>query len=328
MGLFSKLRANLERNKGTLAQKLMGGMGLMQKMPEGMRPRRGEGIIQGMFPRLDKRRMGRMPSNEELVRFARKNNLPLPPALRDRFLETDATFLPERLDPLPPQTPPPLPPGGYNRPRSGIRIEGGSGSGGISRMPEPDMRTMPIGPAINFRPKPPSKGMPIDPGRMPRFAGGGDVYPNKGLAALAKEAPEVVKRMGYEGGGAVANYPRRSAQMMIDELMDSIQNGSPEQMAEKSFLLERLQEEDLSPEQQNMVFAISRMLKERNIPVGGMKVTETSIEMMPGERGRTISDRDKDIISQMMPGEMLGEMGRTISNRDKDNISEMLANIS
>ena len=74
MGLFGKLRANLERNKGTLAQKLMGGMGMMQKMPEGMRPRRGEGIVQGMFPRLDKRRMDRMPSIGELIRFARENN--------------------------------------------------------------------------------------------------------------------------------------------------------------------------------------------------------------------------------------------------------------
>ena len=85
MRLFSNIRENLQKNKGTLAQKLMGGMGMMERMPEGMRPRRGEGIVQGMFPRLDKRRMGRMPSIEELVRFARENNLPLPPGLRNRF---------------------------------------------------------------------------------------------------------------------------------------------------------------------------------------------------------------------------------------------------
>jgi hypothetical protein len=34
--------------------------------------------------------------------------------------------------------------------------------------------------------------------------GGEAKYPNEGLAALAKVAPEVVKRMGYEEGGAVA----------------------------------------------------------------------------------------------------------------------------
>ena len=235
MGLFGKIRENLQKNRGTLAQKLMGGMGIMNKMPVGMRPRRGEGIVQGMFPRLDKTRM--------------------------------------------------------------------------RRMPEPNMRVMPMMPPEPIRPLPPSKGMPIDPGRMPRFKGGGSAdkqYPNKGLAALAEVAPEVVKRMGYEGGGAVVNgdavvnYRRRSAQMMIDELMGAIQNGSPEEMANKSFLLERLQDADLSPEQENMVFAISRMLKERNIPVGGMKVTETSVEMMPGEMGRDISDRDKDNISEML----------------------------
>jgi hypothetical protein len=39
--------------------------------------------------------------------------------------------------------------------------------------------------------------------------GGGEAkqYPNKGLAALAKEAPEVVKRMGYKDGGSIMNRP-------------------------------------------------------------------------------------------------------------------------
>ena len=261
MGLFSKLRANLERNKGTLAQKLMGDMGMMQKMPEGMRPRRGEGIVQGMFPRLDKTRMRSMPEPR-----------------MGRAPEDQEALQPPTITPL-------LPPGAAVRPDVGIPIDRTPGTGRITVMPE------------QTRPLLPSRGMPIDPGRMPRFEGGGSAdkqYPNKGLAALAKEAPEVVERMGYEMGGEVQNFPRRSAQMMIDELMGAIQNGSPEEMAEKSFLLERLQKEDLSPEQQNMVFAISRMLKERNIPVGGMKVTETSVEMMPGDDiGSMLFDMDK-----------------------------------
>ncbi len=43
------------------------------------------------------------------------------------------------------------------------------------------------------------------------FAEGGEAkkYPNKGLEALAKEAPEVVKRMGYKNGGMVASCPHR-----------------------------------------------------------------------------------------------------------------------
>ena len=43
------------------------------------------------------------------------------------------------------------------------------------------------------------------------FAEGGEAkkYPNKGLEALAKEAPEVVERMGYKNGGMVASCPHR-----------------------------------------------------------------------------------------------------------------------
>jgi len=44
-------------------------------------------------------------------------------------------------------------------------------------------------------------------GTIPQMSGGmaegGAVYPNKGLEALAREAPEVVKRMGYMNGGPV-----------------------------------------------------------------------------------------------------------------------------
>lgn len=193
MGLFGRIRENLQKNKGTLAQKLMGGMGMMQKMPEGMRPRRGEGIIQGMFPRLDKSRMGKMPSIEELVRFARENNLPLPPGLRGRFPADDP------FDRFSVNLPPEVEVGGMN----GVP-GGGLENGRFIGMPKPDMTTMPMMPPTQFIPKPPSKGMPIDPGRMPRFAGGGGVYPNKGLAALAEVAPEVVKRMGYQDGGSAA----------------------------------------------------------------------------------------------------------------------------
>ena len=61
--------------------------------------------------------------------------------------------------------------------------------------------------------RPPSgvrkKTTPMMGGQM--FAEGGEAkkYPNKGLEALAKEAPEVVKRMGYKNGGMVASCPHR-----------------------------------------------------------------------------------------------------------------------
>jgi hypothetical protein len=40
-------------------------------------------------------------------------------------------------------------------------------------------------------------------GMVQGYEAGGKTYPNKGLEALAKEAPEVVKRMGYEDGGFI-----------------------------------------------------------------------------------------------------------------------------
>mgnify|MGYP003133355195 CR=1 FL=1 len=53
-------------------------------------------------------------------------------------------------------------------------------------------------------------GMPnyMSSGQPPKMVigmneGGEAKYPNAGLAALAKEAPEVVERMGYQGGGVV-----------------------------------------------------------------------------------------------------------------------------
>ena len=61
--------------------------------------------------------------------------------------------------------------------------------------------------------RPPSgvrkKTTPMMGGQM--FAEGGEAkkYPNKGLEALAKEAPEVVERMGYKNGGMVASCPHR-----------------------------------------------------------------------------------------------------------------------
>ena len=45
-------------------------------------------------------------------------------------------------------------------------------------------------------------------GMVRKYGSGGEVkrYPNEGLKALAKEAPEVVARMGYKKGGEVKGY--------------------------------------------------------------------------------------------------------------------------
>lgn len=71
----------------------------------------------------------------------------------------------------------------------------------------------PIGSGLPPLPKPMmgiNMGMPnyMSSGQPPKMAigmkeGGEAKYPNAGLAALAKEAPEVVERMGYQEGGVV-----------------------------------------------------------------------------------------------------------------------------
>ena len=76
----------------------------------------------------------------------------------------------------------------------------------VDPVAEPANRSaiMPRGPVMN-RPRPPIGMAPFQQGRMAMGfkAGGPAKYPNAGLAALAKEAPEVVERMGYQEGGAL-----------------------------------------------------------------------------------------------------------------------------
>ena len=45
------------------------------------------------------------------------------------------------------------------------------------------------------------------PSNMQGMKDGRTVYPNAGLAALAKKAPDVVKNMGYSQGGIVQMAP-------------------------------------------------------------------------------------------------------------------------
>ena len=57
-----------------------------------------------------------------------------------------------------------------------------------------------------------------------KYKDGAEVkLPNKGLEALKKEAPEVVKRMGYEEGGSIDNQMKMALNepdMLPDEVME------------------------------------------------------------------------------------------------------------
>ena len=136
------------------------------------------------------------------------------------------------------------------------------------------------------------------PNMTPSFKEGGSAekkYPNKGLAALAKVAPEVVKRMGYQEGGSVdiiQDYPRRSAEMLIDELYQALDSNNPEMLKSSVFLIDRLREAAQTPNEIVQAQFIERMFKERGINVptnlnqmsegGAVKLSEQSVEFMPG----------------------------------------------
>jgi hypothetical protein len=77
-----------------------------------------------------------------------------------------------------------------------------------------------------------------------------DKYPNEGLEALAKEAPEVVERMGYEEGGAIDDQmlmvmtPTQEPEMPM-ESDDDMENGYTR------FIME----EALSEEEEDMLMS-------------------------------------------------------------------------
>ncbi len=135
----------------------------------------------------------------------------------------------------------------------------GMGIGSLANMPSRDVNDLPlpdrasdIMPRDGMMPKQPPQfrmktqmagvpprgsGLPSVPNPMMDMQGrrfmnkGGEAekYPNAGLAALAKERPDVVKKiLGRERGGImdIQNFPRRSPEMLIDQLNDIIDTDS------------------------------------------------------------------------------------------------------
>jgi len=135
----------------------------------------------------------------------------------------------------------------------------GMGIGSLANMPSKDVNDLPlpdrasdIMPRDGMMPKQPPQfrmktqmagvpprgsGLPPMPNPMMDMQGrrfmkdGGEAekYPNAGLAALAKERPDVVKKiLGREEGGImdIQNFPRRSPEMLIDQLNNIIDTDS------------------------------------------------------------------------------------------------------
>jgi len=168
---------------------------------------------------------------------------------------------------------------------------------------------MPRGPVMN-RPRPPIGMAPFQQGRMAMgFEEGGEAkkYPNAGLAALAKEAPEVVERMGYQEGGVVPGIDMPS--------------GSDADMMNY----------------QNTLMALRKL--KANLPPNQQEYFDSAVQEILGESGRTLSNLDIAIALGMAPagalrsgiaklntGMMRKMPTRTISNRDREIIREVIPN--
>jgi hypothetical protein len=104
-------------------------------------------------------------------------------------------------------------------------------TGGNAALLPPDIAPLPPKPMMGG-----NMGMPnfMSAGQPPKMVmgmkeGGEAKYPNEGLAALAKERPDVVKKiLGREEGGImdIQNFPRRSPEMLIDQLNNIIDTDS------------------------------------------------------------------------------------------------------
>ena len=164
-------------------------------------------------------------------------------------------------------------------------------TGGNAALLPPDIAPLPPKPMMGG-----NMGMPnfMSAGQPPKMVmgmkeGGEAKYPNEGLAALAKVAPEVVKRMGYQEGGVVAGVDMPSGS---DADMMNYQN---------TLMAIREMKASLSPVQQQYF--------------------DSAVRELLGESGRTISRRDRTIASGLAP---IGVSGRTIGKLDREIIRPIL----
>lgn len=102
----------------------------------------------------------------------------------------------------------------------------------------------------------------------------GGAYPNKGLEALAKEAPEVVKKMGYKYGGDVEKYATGDAVVSEEEkkrfkdfqpegmLKGTIFDYVPDKAQTMMFMMDRMGMGQPEPAQEEDSFNMLRMFME------------------------------------------------------------------
>ena len=141
---------------------------------------------------------------------------------------------------------------------------------------------MPRNPGYGFnmpKPRSPFQMAPLS------MKGGGEAekYPNEGLKALAKEAPEVVKRMGYEMGG-LASYSNGG---IVDTVIKIISDPSKRTLSDTELkIVQQMILDGKSPEE------MARMVKDYRSAISSQRPIKFSDRIRVGpETGYTSSNK-------------------------------------
>ena len=169
---------------------------------------------------------------------------------------------------------------------------------------------MPRNPGYGFnmpKPRPPFQMAPLSM----KNGGEAEKYPNEGLKALAKEAPEVVKRMGYEMGG-LASYSNGG---IVDTVIKIISDPSKRTLSDTELkIVQQMILDGKSPEE------MARMVKDYRSAIGSQRPIKFSDRIRVGpETGYTSSNR-LNRMNQMYAANQVSQGVRnpTFKSRIKD----------
>jgi len=306
--IFGKMLNRLKERRGSLSDRVVEGIDMMGGMPRDMMPNRGSGIMEGMrnrrfFDRFRNRRPRPRPIRSidkmpvMLEEDVRMDNGMMPPIIdSDKMpvmLEEDVKIAspdPMAGQPLPPGEPMPLPEPEPMDPNFGLPFD-------ISLLrPEDRRRFLARQPSMENQLLPPDTRPILRPDLMPvkrsRFNEGGIASMKNILGesgrTLSNKDMMLASQMMTDQVDNLQNYPRRSAEMLIDELYQVLDSNNPEMLENSVFLVDRLRETASTPDEVAQAQFIERMFKERGFDMpqmsegGAIKLSEQSVEFMPG----------------------------------------------
>ena len=158
------------------------------------------------------------------------------------------------------------------------------------------------------------------PSNMQGMKDGRKVYPNAGLAALAKEAPEAVEKMGYSGGGIVEMAPGGGVPytMMnpqgVGEFYDFYSQRMQPTQAELDY--QQMMRSYFDPEEQKRR---SKTQQGLNLVRAGLAVgTSATPEQLSKSLDPVISSAAKSIDARDKEGLMQAKFEADIAKQDRD----------